>query len=409
VLAWIFTTDHFLFIPCPKLGSYFMKPHCAEIIAIGDEITSGVRLDTNTQWISSKLETIGIRTAFHSSVGDQIAEIVSVFKTAISRADIVICTGGLGPTADDLTRQAIAEMAGVGLIEDIAVLEHIESMYRSRGREMPPNNKVQALFPTGANKIDNPEGTAPGIDFSSQTETSNSEVKDYRVFALPGVPVEMKQMWERTVEPELRILANDDSVIHHHTIHCFGSGESHIESLLPDIIQRGRDPQVGITASSATISLRISTRGDSVEHCLEKMQPTIKVIHDTLGQFAYGANGVELEEVVVGLLLEQNKTLAIHDAGLNSEVANRIKNADSEGRAFKNEESVERTANVHLKIGEIDRDIATVDAGDSFYQVEISDETGDHAKEFRFSGHSGWREVRATKEVLNYLRLHLMK
>ena len=156
----------------------------AEVIAIGDEITSGVRLDTNTQWLSKRLGEIGIHVAFHSTVGDDLGDNVEVFRIASERADIVIATGGLGPTADDLTRHAISQMAGVELVKDQSVLDHIEKMYSRRGREMPPNNEVQAWFPVGSQIINNPEGTAPGIDFAS----TNGPGKTVSHFSFAGRP-----------------------------------------------------------------------------------------------------------------------------------------------------------------------------------------------------------------------------
>ena len=392
----------------------------AEVIAIGDEITSGVRLDTNSQWISQRLGELGIEVAFHSTVGDNLADNVDVFRHASARADVIIATGGLGPTADDLTRQAIAEMAGVDLVMDQSVLDHIKQMYIARGREMPLNNKVQAWFPRGSRIIDNPEGTAPGIDFESSCQPESP----YRIFALPGVPVEMKQMWNETVEPELRKQVGNDFIIHHHTIHCFGAGESDIETLLPGLVERGRDPQVGITASAATISLRISTRGPTVEHCLERMQPTIATIRESLGDLVYGENGTELHDVVVDLLKHRNKTVAILDAGLNGEMASLIATGSEPGVVVAGSRidrepiadlsnaaaDYARLKGAHfgLAIGPIDREPVTVKSGESFYQVAISEGAKCRQQQFRFSGHSGWREDRATKEVLNFFRLHLL-
>ncbi len=406
----------------------------AEIISIGDEMTSGVRLDTNSQWLSQRLGELGIIVAFHSTVGDDHADNVMVFAAAAARVDIVIATGGLGPTADDLTRQVIAEMAGVELVRDEQVLDHIKQMYQSRGREMPPNNAVQALFPAGSTIIANPEGTAPGIDLKTE---------QFRIFALPGVPVEMKQMWKATIEPELRKQTGNNFVIHHHTIHCFGSGESHIETLLPDLVKRGRDPQVGITASAATISLRVTTRAQSVAACLEKMQPTLNTIQDCLGDLVYGENGQHLESTVVQWLEQNKKTIAIFDAGMNGEVASLITKRDTQKTVFAGAEvatslpssndkssdgkpsstgdsnghsqlgliardiAAKQDADFGLAIGPIDRTEELVDAGDSFYSVAIACGNEIAEKEFRFSGHSGWREIRAVKEALNFVRLRL--
>ena len=122
----------------------------AEIIAIGDEMTTGQRLDTNSQWLAERLLEIGVPVAFHTTVGDTLADNVLVFRQACERADIVVATGGLGPTADDLTRQALAQLAGVPLVQDDASLEHIKALFARRKREMPPTNLIQAQFPQGA-------------------------------------------------------------------------------------------------------------------------------------------------------------------------------------------------------------------------------------------------------------------
>ena len=136
----------------------------AEIIAIGDEIVSGGHLDTNSQWLSQRLEELGVRVLYHSTVGDEFATCEEVFRRAIERADIVISTGGLGPTADDLTREVLARTAGVELVLYPQALEHIRALFARRKRGMPRQNEIQAMFPAGSRMIDNPHGTAPGID-----------------------------------------------------------------------------------------------------------------------------------------------------------------------------------------------------------------------------------------------------
>ena len=147
-----------------ELGTNSCTNFTAEVIAIGDEITSGQRLDTNSQWIGGQLEQLGVQVAFHSSVGDNMDQMVKVFAAATERTDIVVCTGGIGPTADDLTREVIAKTAGVDLEFDEKVVEHIRAIFQGHGREMPESNKRQAFFPTGAVVIPNPEGTAPGVE-----------------------------------------------------------------------------------------------------------------------------------------------------------------------------------------------------------------------------------------------------
>src|SRR5262245_4387901 len=158
----------------------------AEIISIGDELTTGQRLDTNSQWLAEKLLEIGVPVAFHTTVGDQLVDNVLVFQQACERADIVVATGGLGPTADDLTRQALADLASVPLVQDDASLAHIKALFARRKREMPPANVIQAQFPQGSKPIPNSHGSAPGIDIAMP----RPDKQPARIFALPGVPAE---------------------------------------------------------------------------------------------------------------------------------------------------------------------------------------------------------------------------
>ena len=225
----------------------------AEVVAIGDELTSGQRLDTNSQWLSQQLGDLGIQTLYHSTVGDDLDANARVFREAAERADLVISTGGLGPTADDLTRVAIARCFDRPLEFHAEVLETIRELFRRRGREMPERNRVQAEFPQGSTVVDNPQGSAPGFWLTLARPT----LGDCHLVALPGVPAEMKEMWHQSLAPRLtQLLGADRQIIAHKTIHCFGAGESDVEQMLPDIVRRGRIPSVGITASRATITLR---------------------------------------------------------------------------------------------------------------------------------------------------------
>ncbi len=228
----------------------------AEIISIGSELVSGQSLDTNSRWLSQQLGTLGIPVAFHTTLGDEMEDHRSVFRTAFDRADLVIMTGGLGPTQDDLTREALADCAGVPLVEDLASLAAIEAMFARRNRVMAERNRVQALFPRGAEPMENPVGTAPGIWMPIGRAT---------IAALPGVPSEMKRMFSDEVVPRLRRLGIADRFIVHRKINLFGKGESDIESQAMDLTARGRDPEVGITASDATISFRITGVGATEE------------------------------------------------------------------------------------------------------------------------------------------------
>ena len=279
----------------------------AEIIAIGDELTSGQRLDTNSQWLSERLGEIGIPVAFHTTVGDDLENNIAVFRTAIDRAEIVVATGGLGPTADDLTRDAIAAAAGVELDEDDAALAHIRNLFARRKREMPERNKLQAQFPRGSRVVPNPDGTAPGIDLT----VPRSCGPPCRVIALPGVPAEMFAMWNETVAPALTAGQSEKRVICHRRIKCFGVGESDLEAMLPDMIRRKREPLVGITVSGATITLRITASGPNEAACRKAMEPTVAQIREILGVLVFGEEDDELEHAVVRLLNERGRTVAV--------------------------------------------------------------------------------------------------
>ncbi len=270
----------------------------AEIISIGDELTSGQRLDTNSQWLSQRLYELGIPVAFHTTVADDLDANIEVFRTAIGRAEIVVSTGGLGPTADDLTRDAIAATAGVELVEDAAAMAHIKNLFARRKREMPERNKLQALFPRGSQVIPNAEGTAPGIDFTIPRPGKSPS----RIFALPGVPAEMFTMWNDTVRPALIAAQPSPRVICHRRIKCFGVGESDLEAMLPDMIRRKREPLVGITVHGATITLRITASGPDEAACQAAMQPTADEIYKLLGVLVYGEEDDELEHAVVRLV-----------------------------------------------------------------------------------------------------------
>ena len=410
----------------------------AEIIAIGDELTSGQRLDTNSQWLSQQLGDLGIEVAFHTTVGDDLEDNTNVFRIASERAKLVLVTGGLGPTADDLTRQAIADAAKVELVFHEETLEHIQEIFRRFGREMPENNRIQAYFPKGARVIDNPEGTAPGIDFDFPVDDVQGH--SCRVFALPGVPAEMKQMWEFTVCPAIHVVLGESKIIHHHVIHCFGVGESQTEKMLPDLIRRGREPRVGITASAATISLRITARDESLEACLQQMEPTIEAIHQNMGQHVFGQNGQTLEECVGQLLSSQERSVAIFDAGLQGDVGSRIfevANHHLNGASiFKGCLSIDESSGLNWlgvsgeklddgNIQEAARRVAQNLGSDigvaisalhpptktnsrPFYVVGISDGEKTDVTQHFHGGHSSFRHVRSVKQVLNHLRLFLL-
>ncbi len=276
----------------------------ASIVSIGNELLIGQTVNTNTAYLGQRLLSIGIPVVSSYTIGDEIDSIVRSFNLAGNDADMVIATGGLGPTDDDLTRQALAKWLGTELQLQDELLQAIQDFFTSRNRQMPSKNKIQAYMPAGTKAFANNLGTAPGI---------MAEVEGKMLFALPGVPSEMRQMFEESVLPELQRFASGQVVVIR-KLRCFGTGESNIAELIDPLMQRGRNPLINCTASCGVITLTIIATAEDKDEARQMVDKDEKSLRKKLGELVYGTDEQTLAEVVGEKLARQKKTIAVAES-----------------------------------------------------------------------------------------------
>jgi nicotinamide-nucleotide amidase len=278
----------------------------ASIIAIGNEILTGHTVNTNAAYLAGKLLSIGVSVVSDHTVGDDINRIVQTIGLAAGEADFVLITGGLGPTEDDLTRQALAKYLDAELRLDSGLLKKIEEMFESRRIPMPANNKLQAYLPSGTSAITNNIGTAAGISAKRQGKS---------IFVMPGVPYEMKQMFEEFILPQIEKQAGKNGgMLVIRKLNCFGAGESKIAEMLSDIADRKRNPQINYTVNYGVVTIHITARADTLKEAAKLADADAELISKRLGSLVFSTGGQTLAEVVGRLLTAGKKTLAIAES-----------------------------------------------------------------------------------------------
>jgi len=290
-----------------------------EVVAVGTELLLGQVVDTNSAWIGEQLALSGIDSLLQTKVGDNLARIVSVLRESLARADAVIVCGGLGPTHDDITREAIADVMGAALVPDDAVAEVIRQLFASRGRVMPENNLRQALVPVGATIIPQTRGTAPGLI---------CPVGDKVVYAVPGVPHEMREMMERAVLPDLLARAGERSVILSRTLRTWGESESGLNERLAGVIERldapGQPTLAFLASGWEGIKVRLTAKGAdaaAVAAGLDRWEHEIRTI---VGAQVFGADDDTMESVVLELMRRRGLTLGLAESVTGGLVAGRL-------------------------------------------------------------------------------------
>jgi nicotinamide-nucleotide amidase len=284
----------------------------AEIVTIGTEMLLGDLVDTNTAWISQRLAGLGVGVYRHTTVGDNPERLVAALRQAASDSDLVVTTGGLGPTSDDLTNACISTLTGREMVEYPEAREHVDRMFQKFGRKPTANNYKQALFPEGTELIPNPVGTAMG---------ALVEWEGTLFATLPGVPPEMKSMFEATLEPLIR--ARSEGSIVSKTLHFAGIGESAVAEKVQEFLD-ATDPTVAPLAGQGRVRLRITTRSATEKEAQERIAPVEKEIIARLSDYYFGEGDETLEGAVGRLLQERGATLALAESCTGGLLAKRL-------------------------------------------------------------------------------------
>jgi competence/damage-inducible protein CinA-like protein len=297
----------------------------AEVVGVGTELLLGQIANTNAQWISERLAEVGVDVLFHDVVGDNHDRIVEVLRLAIGRSDAVIVTGGLGPTQDDITREAVAAVAGTPLVRRPEIEDWLRRRFERMGRDMPASNLRQADVPDGGEVIENERGSAPGLIARANGAT---------IFALPGVPEEMRQMMRSTVVPRLAA-ATGPAGIASRQVRCVGMAESKIAELLDDLFRGSTNPTVAYLAGGGEVRVRLTAKAATLGEADALIAPLAQEVRTRLGDVVYSTGDEELEQVIGRGLKAARKTVACAESLTGGGLAKRLTAAPGASAYFR--------------------------------------------------------------------------
>ena len=296
----------------------------AEIISVGTEILLGEITDTNAAFLAGELPQLGIDLYWVTQVGDNRGRMLEALHRAWSRSDLIILSGGLGPTEDDITRESVAEMLGEDTRLDPDLEKWLRGLFDRIGYEMPERNLKQATLIPSAKAIPNPKGSAPGWWVTRD---------DRILIAMPGPPAEMKRMWKREIKDELRLVLGD-MVICSRTLKIFGLGEAHVDEMLGALLS-SENPTIGVYAKQTGIEVRLTSKAGNEDEAELMISPMEKQIRSMFGDKIWGIDDNVIEKVVGDLLLEQNLTLATMESCTGGLLANLVTDVPGSSSYFK--------------------------------------------------------------------------
>lgn len=410
----------------------------AELISAGTELLLGEIVDTNAAYVSQKLAEIGVDVYYRHTVGDNLGRLVEVLRHAFQRSDVVIITGGLGPTQDDITREAIAEATSRPLFRSPEAVATLRAFFAARGRVPTDSNFRQADLPQGGAHLENSCGTAPGIRLEHEQGV---------VFALPGPPVELKPMFENAVIPYLlEALGARHERLYTRTLLLCDIGESNVADILGDIIGEQTDPTIALYASPAQVRVRMATKAADEQAAQERLAATEQLVRERLGEHVWGVDDDTMESAIGRLLCERGASLAVAESCTGGLLASRITDVPGSSDYFRgcvvayhNEIKMrvlgvpESILQEHGAVSEqcaeamvqgvrsaLAADYAVATTGIAgpgggteqkpvgLVYVGVGDETGTHVESFNWPGSRAQFKSRVTQIALNLLRKRII-